>query len=208
MRFIRRGGHKAERLYTPALLLLIFIVGTSFLGMGFIIPLRALYGREVGATSGEIGLMASSAMLTGFLAAPVVGWLSDRFGHGNILSLGVLAHTLLVLAYIPVRNPALLIGLRALEGIAAVGVLPPARALVNGLAPKTRQAEALGGLSAAQTVGILLGPTLGLLLASQVGYTQAFIAASAPLAVGALMAWFFLPRRGKAVEHVSEGSVK
>jgi MFS family permease len=208
MHFIRRGGRHAERLYTPALLLLIFIVGTSFLGMGFVLPLRALYGREIGASSGEIGLMASAAMLSGFLTAPAVGWLSDRFGHGNILSLGVLAHTLLVLAYIPVRDPGVLIGLRALEGIAAVGVLPPARALVNSLAPHNRQAEALGGLSAAQTVGILLGPTLGLLLASQVGYQQAFIVASIPLAAGAFMARFFLPRRGKAEELAAETSLQ
>jgi len=49
--------------YTPAILLLVFVVGTSFLGVGFIVPLRALYGREVGATSGEIGLMASAPIV-------------------------------------------------------------------------------------------------------------------------------------------------
>ena len=68
--------------YTPAILLLVFVVGTSFLGVGFILPLRALYGRSVGASSGEIGLMASSALLTGFLSAPIIGKLSDRLGHG------------------------------------------------------------------------------------------------------------------------------
>jgi MFS family permease len=181
--------------YTPAILLLAFVVGTSFLGVGFILPLRALYGRSVGASSGEIGLMASSALLTGFLSAPIIGRLSDRLGHGYVLFVGLVVHTLLVLAYIPIENPVLLIALRGLEGIAVVGILPPARALANTLAPPTRQAETLGLLSAAQTVGILLGPTFGLLLASAVGYHDAFLVAAAPLAAGAALAWFYLPRR-------------
>lgn len=181
--------------YTPAILLLVFVVGTSYLGVGFILPLRALYGRSVGASSGEIGLMASAALLTGFFAAPPIGRLSDRLGHGYVLFVGLVVHALLVLAYIPIEDPALLIALRGLEGIAMVGILPPARALANTLAPPSRQAETLGLLSAAQTVGILLGPTFGLLLASAVGYHDAFLVASAPLAAGAALAWFFLPRR-------------
>ena len=184
--------------YTPAILLLVFVVGTSFLGVGFILPLRALYGRSGGASSGEIGLMASSALLTGFLSAPIIGKLSDRLGHGYVLFAGLVIHTLLVLAYIPIENPVLLIGLRGLEGIAVVGILPPARALANTLAPPTRQAETLGLLSAAQTVGMLLGPTFGLLLASAVGYHDAFLVAAAPLAAGAALAWFHLPRRAVA----------
>ena len=194
LRALRRRP-ASSGVYTPAILLLVFVVGTSFLGVGFILPLRALYGRSVGASSGEIGLMASSALLTGFLAAPIIGRLSDRLGHGYVLFAGLVIHTLLVLAYIPIENPVLLIALRGLEGIAVVGILPPARALANTLAPPTRQAETLGLLSAAQTVGILLGPTLGLLLASAVGYHDAFLVAAAPLAAGAALAWFYLPRR-------------
>ena len=194
LRALRRRP-ASSGVYTPAILLLVFVVGTSFLGVGFILPLRALYGRSVGASSGEIGLMASSALLTGFLAAPIIGRLSDRLGHGYVLFVGLVIHTLLVLAYIPIENPVLLIGLRGLEGIAVVGILPPARALANTLAPPTRQAETLGLLSAAQTVGILLGPTFGLLLASAVGYHDAFLVAAAPLAAGAALAWFYLPRR-------------
>ncbi len=185
--------------YTPAILLLVFVVGTSFLGVGFILPLRALYGRSVGASSGEIGLMASSALLTGFLSAPLIGRLSDRVGHGYVLFAGLVVHTLLVLAYIFIEDPVLLIALRGLEGIAIVGILPPARALANTLAPPTRQAETLGLLSAAQTVGILLGPTCGLLLASAVGYHDAFLVASVPLAAGAVLAWFYLPHRATVV---------
>lgn len=185
---------RRDSVYTPSVLLLAAIVGVSFLGLGFVMPLRALYGREIGASSGEIGLMASVALLTGFLAAPVLGWLTDRVGARPVLAAGLLAHAVLVLAYIPVSDPALLIVLRGLEGIAIVAVLPPARALMNAVAPKTRQGEALGLLGSAQMVGILMGPAIGTLLASQAGYTDSFLVASVPLFVATVAAWLFLPK--------------
>src|SRR5579859_1749000 len=184
---------KREPLYTPAMLMLILIVGISFSGLGFVAPLRALYGRELGATSIEIALLTSSFLLAGFLASPMIGWLADRFGYRRILWVGLVAHTLLMLAYIPVQNPLLLLVLRALEGIASVSVLPPARALVNVAVPRTRQGEALGVLSASQAGGILLGPVIGTLLASRVGYAPSFLIASALLALS-VIAVIFLPR--------------
>ena len=205
---LKRGWkptHKHNHeLSQPAILMLIVIVGVSFLGLGFVMPLRALYGREIGASSAEIGLMTSSFLLAGFLASPAIGWLSDRFGYKNVLWTGLLLHALLMLAYIPVQDPLLLIGLRALEGIASVSVLPPTRAMMNTLAPKTRQGEALGLLSAAQTTGILIGPAVGALLASQTGYILSFIIASAPLFLAVLVTVLFLPSLGKQADSSSE----
>jgi MFS family permease len=198
-RYFRRNtaatAAKRESIYTPSILLLALTIGVSYLGLGFVTPLRALYSQQVGATPGEIGLMTSAAMLTGFLAAPPIGWLTDRFGSRTLLWVALLAHGVLTLSYAFVQNPVALIGLRALEGVAIVGVLPPARALMNRFAPKTRQGEALGLLSSAQMTGILLGPALGTLLANQVGYVPAFLVASVPLFMGALAARLALPGR-------------
>ncbi|MGH2486188.1 MAG: MFS transporter [Ktedonobacterales bacterium] len=93
-----------ESIYTPSILLLVTLVGVSFLGVGFIMPPRAIYGERVGASPREIGLMASAALLTGLCFAPVAGWLTDRFGHRRILCVGILAHGSLVLAYISPRG--------------------------------------------------------------------------------------------------------
>jgi len=160
-------------------------------------PLRALYGRQLGASSAEIGLMTTSFLLAGFLATPGIGWLSDRIGYKNVLWIGLLMHAALMIAYIFVQDPVMLIGLRGLEGIASVSVLPPTRAMMNTLAPRERQGEALGLLSAAETAGILIGPAVGALLASQTGYTLSFIIASIPLVLAAIVTIIFLPNRGK-----------
>jgi MFS family permease len=202
MRQLTNG--KSDTLYTPTALMLIMIVGISFLGLGLVMPLRALYGRQIGASSTEIGLMTASYLLAGFLASPGVGWLTDRFGYKNVLWVGLLLHAVLMLAYIPAQNPVLLIGLRACEGIASVSVLPPTRAMMNTIAPRTRQGEALSLLSSAQTVGILIGPAVGAILANQTGYTLSFVIASVPLVLAALVSLIFLPIHGKRVVSSSE----
>jgi DHA1 family multidrug resistance protein-like MFS transporter len=184
-------------IYTFPVLMLIVIVGVSFLGLGLVMPLRALYGRQIGASSAEIGLMTTSFLLAGFLATPGIGWLSDHFSYKNVLWLGLLLHAVLMLAYIFVQDPIMLIGLRGLEGIASVSVLPPTRAMMNTLAPQGRQGEALGLLSAAQTTGILIGPAVGALLASQTGYTLSFVIACMPLVLAAIVTIIFLPGQAK-----------
>src|SRR2546423_1691985 len=62
--------NKRETIYTFPVLVLIVTVGVSFLGLGLVMPLRALYGRQLGASSTEIGLMTTSFLLAGFLATP------------------------------------------------------------------------------------------------------------------------------------------
>jgi MFS family permease len=189
-------------------LVLIITVGVSFLGLGLVMPLRALYGRQLGASSTEIGLMTTSFLLAGFLATPGIGWLADRIGYKNVLWMGLLLHAALMIAYIFVQDPVVLIGLRGLEGIASVSVLPPTRAMMNLLAPRDRQGEALGLLSAAQTTGILIGPAVGALLASQTGYTLSFIIASIPLVIAAVFTIIFLPNRQKQQDAPSAFSRK
>jgi MFS family permease len=178
---------------------LLAVVGISYLGLGFIFPLYSLYAREViGASSAEIGIMASAFLVTGFFTAPAAGWLSDRFGQGRVLWIALAAHSLLMLGYILADTPEQLIALRALEGVAATGVLPAARALMNEIAPSHRQGEALGLLSAAQMAGILLGPAAGAFLASQVGFAPSFVVSAGALGLVAISVVATLPSRGEA----------
>src|SRR5438270_13994446 len=94
------SNNRREAMYTFPVVILIITVGISFLGLGFVMPLRALYGRQLGASSNEIGLMTTSFLLAGFLATPGIGWLADRIGYKNVLWMGLLMHAALMIAYI------------------------------------------------------------------------------------------------------------
>jgi MFS family permease len=108
--------HRSTSLYSLPSLILALIVGLSYIGLGFLGPLYALYGREIGATNWEIGLMSSAFLLAGFIATPLIGWLADWVGPRPVLGVGLCLHALITLSYIPLHSPSLIIGLRALEG--------------------------------------------------------------------------------------------
>jgi len=180
-------------LYTLPTIVLLAAVALSFVGLGFVMPLRALYAREIGASSIEVGLMATAFLLASFAVTPAMGWLSDRIGPRTVLGCSLLTYAGLLAAYVPVTSPGALIVLRALEGVSAAGVLTPARALMNTVAPPERYGEALGLVSTARYVGILVGPAVGTLLASGVGYTPAFLAASGILTLTTLAVFLWLP---------------
>ena len=195
MRWLSVTIEKHKAIYTPLVMLLTFTIGISYMGLGFVMPLQTLYSRQIGATSTEIGLMTAAPLLTGILVAPLIGGTIDHLGHRTVLWSGLSLHACLFLTYTLVHIPTWLIVLRATEGITIVCILPPARSLMNTLAPNTRQGEALGLLSAAQMGGILIGPLFGTLLATQVGFIPSFLCAGLLLGLSALAARFFLPQQ-------------
>jgi MFS family permease len=189
-------------LYTLPAIVLLAAVAFAFVGLGFVMPLRMLYARDLGASSVEIGLMATVFLLASFAVTPAIGRLSDRMGPRPVLGLSLLTYAGLLAAYVPVTSPRALIALRALEGVSAAGVLTPARVLMNTVAPPDRYGEALGLVSTARTVGILAGPAVGTLLASGVGYTAAFLAASGVLVLTALAVFIVLRSHTEVTPHV------
>ena len=188
-------------LYTLPALVLLAAVALAFVGLGFVMPLRALYARDMGASSVEVSLMATAFLLASFVVTPVMGWLADRLGPRTVLGGSLLTYAGVLVAYVPVASPGALIALRALEGVSAAGVLTPARALMNTVAPPARYGEALGLVTTARYVGILVGPAVGALLASSVGSPSAFVAASGVLTLAALAAFLWLPVQTAVVPH-------
>src|SRR5947199_10740157 len=83
-------GGRRDTIYTSAVLMLVIIVGISFLGLGLVMPLRALYGRQIGASSTEIGLMTASFALPIIFIAPLAGRITDRYGRYWFFLLGLL----------------------------------------------------------------------------------------------------------------------
>jgi MFS family permease len=151
-------------------------VFVAYTGIGMVGPVRVLYAQSQGASLAIIGAMASAYLVSNFLFQYPVGWLADRWGRKQVLVVGFLVQAILALAYLFIVDPIQFVFLRLLEGVAAAGVLPAARALIVDEVPPEKRGEAYGIFGAAFNAGFLLGPGLGGLLATT-GYTSAFIGA-------------------------------
>jgi DHA1 family tetracycline resistance protein-like MFS transporter len=98
-----------------------------------------------------------------FLATPILGQLSDRFGRKPILgfSLGGTAfgYVLFAIGILTKNIPLLFIG-RAIDGVTG-GNLSVARAVIADVTPRERLTQTFGLIGAMFGIGFVMGPYLG-----------------------------------------------
>ncbi len=182
-------------------------VFVSYVGIGMITPVRVLYAESRGASLAIIGAMATAYLISNFAFQYPVGWLADRWGRKPVMMISLLAQAALAAIYLPITDPVLFVVLRFVEGIAAAGMLPAARALIIDSVPQEQQGEAYGIFGAIFSASFLLGPGLGGLLASS-AYTGAFIGAIVFRLIGALVVLFLIRQPMLSVMAQGQGQEK
>jgi MFS transporter, DHA1 family, tetracycline resistance protein len=168
------GSHSAR--------FVLFTIFIDSIGFGIVMPVLPRLIISVGATniSGAISIaawMGLAMALASFVAAPVMGGLSDRFGRRPVLllALGGLCIDYLFLA-VAHTLPLIFIG-RVISGVFGGSYAPSQAAIADITAPGDR-AKTFGLVGAAFGVGFIVGPALGGLL-GQISDRAPFFAASA-----------------------------
>jgi DHA1 family tetracycline resistance protein-like MFS transporter len=200
---------------------ILLIIFTNILGAGVIIPILPLYAEgEFGGTVPQVTLLATAFFGAQFLAAPVLGRLSDRYGRRPLLMISQLGTVLAFILFIfaaPIGRAIDAAGLnlplsggmvmlyvaRLLDGITG-GNLTIAQAYVSDLTSAEDRAEGLGLLQAAFGVGFIFGPAFGGLL-SGFSSVAPFIGA-AVITTGTLMLTTFTLRESLPMEERGESS--
>ena len=140
----------------------------DMLAMAIIIPVLPrlvldFSGGDTAAASGVLGLFGTAWNLMQFVASPVVGALSDRFGRRPVILLSNfglgLDYVLMALA----PGLVLLFVGRIISGITAASI-SAAGAYIADVSPPERGAAGFGLLNVAFGVGFVLGPAAGGLL--------------------------------------------
>ncbi|MGH3321733.1 MAG: MFS transporter [Streptosporangiaceae bacterium] len=177
------------------LLALIVVIVLADVGMGLVIPLWALRGRELGLSAAMIGVLVSMVG-AGRLGASLLGGLaSDRWGRRPVLVAGItcLAGAALGGGLVPIAG--LLFPLRFVEGVgwelmASAGIT----AVVDLVRRQPRQGALTAKYQAARRGAQAISPALGGLLAAAVGISRVFVAYAGLAVAAALLALWILPR--------------
>jgi DHA1 family multidrug resistance protein-like MFS transporter len=136
------------------------------------------------------GIVLGASGFTSALAAAYFGRLGDRIGHRRILAISLVAAGIVYLPMAIVRDPWQLALLQGLMGVAAGGLIPSANALVAHLTPVEKRGAVFGLTAALSGVGGFIGPLLGAVLATSLGFRATFVASGAlMLAMAGLVIW-------------------
>lgn len=163
----------------------------DMLGFAMVLPLLPFYALKLRATPEMIGLLIASFSIAQLAAAPLWGRVSDRYGRRPALLAGLLASAVAYVVFAFANSIWLLLAARLIQG-AGGGTTGVAQAYVaDSIGPRDR-AQALGWLSAATSLGVMLGPVVGSLASGLGASAPGLIAATLCLA-NSTFAWRWLP---------------
>ncbi len=148
----------------PAMPFIMITVLIDMLSVGLIIPvLPVLVGRFTASPSEQVfwyGVIAFSYGFSQFVAAPVLGALSDRFGRRPILLLGFCGLAINFFATAMAAAVWTLIASRIVGGAMQANAAV-ANAYVADITAPEQRAKRFGLLGAMFGIGFMLGPVLG-----------------------------------------------
>lgn len=195
-----------------ALLVNVAMAQASIYVMRPMITYRAL---ENGASTYEIGLIASIYALTPLLVAVSMGRWVGKFGEVPLLILGSLSFILLALSLAFTNNIFAIATMTAIAGIAHLANVAASQSMVASKSPNHLQDHNFGYFSFSTSLGHTVGPMLGGLIAGSAGVlpkssSSAFIFA-AVLALLSLIPFFFvkeMKERKTKQEREAAGSIR
>ncbi|NBE91686.1 MFS transporter [Nonomuraea sp. KC401] len=169
-------------------------VFVDLLGFTLVLPSLPFYAAGLGAGGLWFGALMSAYSVTQFLAAPVLGRLSDRYGRRPVVLLA-LAGTAVSMALTGMAESlGWLLACRALAG-ACGGSISVAHAYVADAVPAERRTGAMARLGAAIALAFVLGPAMGGVMAP-LGFAACAYVAAALAAVNLVAALLWLPEPG------------
>ncbi|WP_413582579.1 TCR/Tet family MFS transporter [Bdellovibrio sp. HCB288] len=175
-----------------------FIFATIFLdalGIGVLIPVFPdvirRFGHDPSFVNHYFGYFISVYALMQFLASPVLGSLSDRFGRRPVLLVSLLGAGLdyLLMAFAPTLG--ILFAGRIISGLTGAS-MTVASSYMADISDDTNRSANFGMIGAAFGLGFIVGPALGGML-GHYGYQAPFIAAAAFNLLNFAFGYFILP---------------
>ena len=169
---------------------LVFIMIINALGFGIIVPLIYPFTKQFGINSHTLGLLIASFSIAQFIATPILGSLSDKYGRKPILVLCLVGTTISFILFAEARSAVMLFAARILDG-ATGGNISVAQAVISDSTTPQERTKAFGYLGASFGVGFILGPLLGGVL-SEISLSAPFLFSAGLAFTGAILTYFFL----------------
>lgn len=193
----RLASSSAGGLSIPSLL------GLSALLMFAVVSVEPIITVHIENLTGTTNGVALSAAIVfsltaagSIISAPLLGAIADRTGTLRVLSISLMAATLLIALQIFATELWVFALLRFLTGLALGGVTPAIVSMLRRMVPADRIGQVLGLNVSAQYVGQVTGPVLAGFLSSATGTGSVFLLTTVLTGIGAAVCLCYRPTPG------------
>ena len=135
----------------------------DMLGLAMIIPLLPFYATKMGASATIVGILIAAFSIAQLASAPIWGKFSDRYGRRPALLAGLLISAVAYVIFAYASTLWLLLLSRIVQGLGG-GTIGVVQAYVADASDPNDRAKSLGWLSAATSLGAVVGPAIGSVL--------------------------------------------
>lgn len=164
---------------------------------GIISLVLPIYGKQLGASAVEIGLLFSVFSLTTLLLRPLVGTGLDRYGRRWFLVSGLAISGLAMIGFAFSTVLTDLVLTRILQGVASAFLVLAVSAIVADLAGAENRGSAFGSVSQSTNQGDLIGTFIGFTvlfsMSIETSWRVLFFFYAAAGFLSALIAWNRMP---------------
>ncbi len=132
----------------------------DMLGFAMVIPLLPFYATKLGASASIVGVLIAAFSIAQLASAPLWGRFSDRYGRRPALLAGLLISAVAYVIFAYASTLWLLLLCRIVQGLGG-GTIGVVQAYVADASDPKDRARSLGWLSAATSLGAVVGPAIG-----------------------------------------------
>lgn len=154
----------APRSDPRALITLLSVIFLNIAGFGLVIPLLPFFGKSLNAEPWQVALLFSAFSFGQFLGEPFWGRLSDRMGRRPVLIMTIAASALCYVALAFAPNIWLAFLARFAGGFLS-GNISTLQGCLADITPPEERAAKMGIMGSAFSLGFMIGPAIGGLLA-------------------------------------------
>jgi len=174
-----------------ALSWILVIVFLDMMGLGLLVPVIPFIVQEFGGSALTIGWLSFAYAAAQFVAAPLLGALSDRHGRRGVLLVSFLGSAVAYVAFGWAPALWVLFAGRIVDGLTGANI-GTSQAYIADITSPEHRSRALALSGAALGAGFVVGPVAGIGLSTFGHHAPAFVAAGLAMASTAL-AWWRLP---------------
>ncbi len=180
-----------EKVQRRTLTLIFLTVFLDLLGVGILIPILPFLVRQFQTDATTVGLLSLSYSAAQFVATPILGVLSDRYGRRPVLVFSIFGSAMGYFLFGWAGSLWLMFFARIVDGITG-GNISTAQACIADISSPADRAKNFGIIGMAFGLGFIIGPALGGFLSKIDIHAPAYAAGGMAL-VTSLFAYFLLP---------------
>ncbi|MFH0895601.1 MAG: MFS transporter [Bacteroidota bacterium] len=178
------------KIWTRSFVLLFFSNLLMALAFYFLIAVLPMYIQQVlKAEKSEIGIALSMYTIAALLIRPFFGMALDRKGRKLIYLISLLVFAMMFNLYIVATTMVAMMFFRFLHGLSWGVTSISGSTVVVDIIPPEKRGEGIGYFGISMTLGMALGPFLGMTLLDHVGYDGVFVIGGLLAILSFVLAW-------------------